>query len=65
MGIDISHLVSIALRDTDYEIVDDGLDGSESCDILARAVVDLNRDFFLRREGEADCEVGKIFCQFA
>ncbi len=54
MGVDISHFVFVTSSDTDYEIVDESLDCSKSCDILAGAVVDFDRDFFWRREREAD-----------
>ncbi len=46
MGIDISHFVFVTLRNTDDEIVDEGFDCSKSCDILAGAVVNFDRDFF-------------------
>jgi hypothetical protein len=65
MGIDVSHFVFVAFSDTDYEVVDESLNSSESCDILAGAVVDFDRDFFLRGQGKADCEVGKVFGQFS
>lgn len=57
MGVDVSHLVFVALRNTNHEIVDECLDGSESCDILARAVVDLDRDFLGRGKREANSEM--------
>ena len=57
MGIDISHFVFVALGDTDYEVVDECLNCSESRDILARAVVDFDRDFLSGGEREADCEM--------
>lgn len=47
MGVDISHLVFVSLGDTDYEIVDERFDCPESSDILARAVVDFDRDLLL------------------
>lgn len=45
MSIDISHFVFVASGDTNYEVVDECLDCSKSCDILAGAVVDFDRDF--------------------
>lgn len=57
MGVDVSHLVFVPLGHTDDEVFDDGLDCSESRDILARAVVNLDGDFFLRRKREADCKM--------
>ena len=65
MGVDVSHLVLIALCDTGDEVLDDGLDSAESSDVFAAAVVDLDRDNILLGEGEADGKVGEIFCQFA
>jgi hypothetical protein len=65
MGVDVSHLVLIALCDTGDEVLDDGLDSAESGDIFAAAVVNLDRDNIFLGEGEADGKVGEIFCQFA
>ena len=65
MCVDVSHLVLVALCDADYEIFDDRLDGAESSDVFAAAVVDLDRHGVFAREGEADGEVGEIFCEFA
>jgi hypothetical protein len=50
MGVHISHLVFEALSHTNYEVVDDGLDRSESRDIFSGAVVDLDGYFSFRRE---------------
>ena len=57
MGIDISHLVFVAPSNANDEVVDESLDRSKSCNILARAVVNFDRDFFWRRKREADCEM--------
>lgn len=65
MGVDVSHLVLIALCDTGDEVLDDGLDSAESGDIFAAAVVDLDRDDVFAGQGEADGEVREVFCQFA
>jgi len=65
MGVDVSHLVLIALCDTGDEVLDDGLDSAESGDIFAAAVVDLDRDNVFLGEGEANGKVGEIFGQFA
>lgn len=65
MGIDVSHFVPVALGDADDEVVDDGFDGAERGDILAAAVVDLDRDDVFAGQGEADSEVREIFCEFA
>jgi hypothetical protein len=65
MGVDVAHLVLVALRDTYDEVLDDGLDGAEGSDVLAAAVVDLNRDGIFAGEGKADGKMGEVFCQFA
>jgi hypothetical protein len=65
MGVDVSHFVFITLGDANDEVLDDGLDSAESSDIFAAAVVDLDRDNIFLGEGEADGQVGEIFCQFA
>jgi hypothetical protein len=44
MGVDVSHLVSEALRHANDHVVDQGSDCSQGGDILARAVVDFDRD---------------------
>ena len=44
MCIHVAHLVLVALCDADDQIVDDTLDGAESCDVFARAVVNLDLD---------------------
>lgn len=69
MGIDVSHLVLVALCDAGHEVLDDGLDGSEGSDILAGAVVDLDAHellaFLALGQGEGDGDVGEILGQFA
>ena len=42
MGVDVSHLVFEAFRDTDDHVVDEGLDGSESSDVLSGAMVEID-----------------------
>jgi hypothetical protein len=42
MGVHVAHFVSVALGDTNYEVVDECLDSSKSGDILAGAVVDFD-----------------------
>ena len=71
MGVDISHLVLISLRHTGDQVVNDRLDCSECGDILSRAMVDFDPYCLevilalLFGKGECDCDVGKIFCEFA
>lgn len=60
MGVDVSHLVLEALGDTDDEVVDEGTDSSESGDVLAGTVVELDVDDILLWVGEVDCQVGKV-----
>lgn len=44
MGIDISHLILEALRNADDQVVDDGFDGSESCNVLAGTMMQFDDD---------------------
>ena len=39
MSIDISHLVLVAFRNPDDQIVDEGFHGPQSCNVLSRAMV--------------------------
>lgn len=56
MGVDVTHLVLVALGDTNDQVVDQGADGTEGGDILALAVVNLDADNVLAglREGDGD-----------
>lgn len=65
MGVDVSHLVLEALRDTDDQVVDVGSDGSEGSDILARAVVDLDADDILLWLGEVDSQMAQVLGELA
>ena len=65
MGVDISHLVLVALGDAGDEVADDGLDGAEGGNVLAAAVVDLDIDGVFARQREAGGQVREIFGQFA
>lgn len=69
MGIDVSHLVLVSLGDTDNQILDERLHGSQGSDILSRAVVnfDLNDLLVLSTlgNGEGDRDVRKILGEFA
>jgi hypothetical protein len=60
MGIDISHLVLVALCHTDDEVVDDTADGTEGSDILAAAVVKLDVDHVLLGVREGDCQMAEV-----
>lgn len=65
MGVDVSHLVLEAFRDTDDQVVDDGADGSEGSDVLADAMVDVDGDDVLLGGREADGDVGQVLNQLA
>lgn len=70
VSIDVSHLVLVALGHASDQVIDDGLDGSESSDILSGAVVDFDSDgletvlVLLLGKGEGHGDVGEVFCQF-
>jgi len=57
MGVDVSHFVLKTLGDADDHVADEGPDGAEGGDVLARAVVHLDGDGVLGRVGEADGDV--------
>lgn len=67
MGVDIAHLVLVALGDADDQVVDDRPDGAEGGDILAAAVVDLDVDDVLAGLREVDGDVaqalGELSCK--
>ena len=65
MSVHISHLVLVALGDTDDHVVDESADGSEGSDILARAVVQLNVDDILLRVREGDCQMAQVLAELA
>jgi hypothetical protein len=65
MSVDVAHLVLEALGDTDNEVVDDGADGAEGSDTLARAVVHLNGDDVLLGAAEGDGDVGEVLGELA
>lgn len=65
MGIDVSHLVLVALGDADDQVVDEGADGTEGSDALARAVVELDLDDILLGVGEANGQVAERLDELA
>jgi hypothetical protein len=69
MGVDVAHLIFVSSCYAGDEVLDDGLDGAEGSDILARAVVDLDLynifAFGVLGEGECDGDVGEVFCEFS
>ena len=65
MCVDISHFVLEAFRNTDNQVVDYSLDGTESSDVLASSVMQLDVHHVAARVGEADREVGHVFDKLA
>lgn len=65
MGIDISHLVLVPLGHTHNEVVDEGADGAQRGDVLARAMVQLDVDDVLGRVREGDREMAEVLGQLA
>lgn len=65
MGIDVAHLVLEALGDTDDQVVDEGADGTESGDVLAVAMVNLEADGALLDDGEVDGNVAEVLDELA
>jgi hypothetical protein len=65
MGIDVSHLVLVALGDANNQVVDEGSDCAEGSDIFPCAVVKLDVDDVLGWVGEGDSKMAKVFCEFA
>lgn len=64
MCVDISHLVLEAFRDPNYQVVDNGFDGSERRDILPSAVMEFDVNGVFVRSGKADGEVGEVLSEF-
>lgn len=65
MGVYVAHLVLVTLDNTRDQVVDEGADGSESGDVLAGTVVDLDADDVLGGLGEADGQVAQVFGKLA
>ena len=65
MGVDVSHLVLEATRDTNNEVVDKCFDSSEGCDIFAGTVVQFDIHDILCWVGEADSQMSHVLDQFA
>lgn len=65
MCVDVAHLVFKPLRYANDHVGDDGLDGAQSGDILAVAVVDLNGDDVLGGVAEVDGDVTEILDELA
>jgi hypothetical protein len=65
MGIDVAHLVLEALRHADDEIIDKSPDGAKRGNILAVAMVDLDTDHVLLKNGEVDGQMAKILDELA
>lgn len=65
MGVYVTHLVLEALGDTDDQVVDERPDGTESGDVLAVAMVDLDSDDVLLEEGEVDGQMAEVLLELA
>jgi hypothetical protein len=65
MGIDVAHLVLETLGDTNNQVVDEGSDRSQSSDILADTVVNLNANDVLLRLREADSDMTQVLGELA
>jgi hypothetical protein len=65
MSIDVSHLVLEALRDTDDQVLDDGLDRPKGSDVLPRSMVYFDFNHIGLRMLEADGDVLQVLSQFA
>lgn len=65
MGVDVAHLVLEALGDTNDHVVDDGADSSETGDLFAYAMVELNLDDVLFGTSEADGKMAKVLDELA
>ena len=65
MRIDVAHLVLESLSNTNDQVVDEGSDGSESSDVLAVSVVDLDADDTRLEHGEGDRQVAEVLDELA
>ncbi len=65
MGVYVTHLVLVALGDTNDQVVDESADGTEGSDALARAVVELDLDEVLLGVGEGDSQVTEGLLELA
>ena len=65
MRVDVAHLVLEALGNTNDQVVDEGSDGSESSDVLAVSVVNLDADNTGLGRGEGDRQVAEVLHELA
>ncbi len=65
MCIDVSHLVSEALGDTDDQVVDECAHSSEGSDVLSGTVVQFDVDDILLWVGEVDCQMLEVLGELA
>lgn len=65
MCIDVSHLVLVALGDTNDQVVDESADRSESGDVLSGTVVQFDVDDLLLWVREVDSEMLKVLHKLA
>ncbi len=65
MRVDVAHLVLETLGHTNDQVVDEGSDGSESSDVLAVSVVNLDADDTRLGRGEGDRQVAEVLDELA
>jgi hypothetical protein len=65
MGVDVAHLVLVALCHADDEVVDQRPDGAEGSDVFSCAMVEFDVDDARRRVGEGDSEMAEILGELA
>jgi len=65
MCVDVSHLVSVTLGDTDDQVVDESADSSESGDVLAGTMVQFDVDDILLWVREVDCQMLEVLYELA
>ena len=65
MGVDVAHLVQVALRDASDEVAEDRLHSPESGHVLPNAVVHLDRKRVGLRLRERDRQVAEVLDELA
>jgi hypothetical protein len=65
MGVDVAHLVLVALCHANDEVVDQRSDGAEGSDVFPCAMVEFDIDDARRGMGERDSEMAEILGELA
>ena len=69
VSIDVSHLVLVAFRDANHQVLNERFNGSEGSDVLSRPMVDFDLDKLISslvlRKVEGNSDVRKVLGQFA